>query len=152
MQRVDWLQVRRFCCGIAAEQYADDRAEGDSGKAYSPVHIYVCRRDQFVEFYRSEGDHQTDHAADYREDTRLTEELCHNVPSLGADRLADADLARSLADGDKHDVHNTDTADQQRDRRDARQKQRHGVFDLGHRVEYVGLVPYLESVLVTRKL
>ena len=37
----------------------------------------------------------------------------------GAERLADADLARALGDRHQHDVHDADAADEQRHRGDA---------------------------------
>jgi len=47
--------------------------------------------------------------------------LHQNVALLGADGLADADLARPLRDRDEHDVHDADPAYQQRDPRDGAQ-------------------------------
>ena len=49
----------------------------------------------------------------------LDEELRENVAPLGAERLADADLARAVRDGDEHDVHDHDRADDEPDRRQA---------------------------------
>ena len=41
---------------------------------------------------------------------------------LGAHRFAQTDLAGALLHGREHDIHNTDTADDKRDRRHGRQK------------------------------
>src|SRR6185295_9967316 len=51
-----------------------------------------------------EGDHH-----------RLGEKLAHDVALPGADGAADSDLTGALEHGRQHDVHNPDTADQQRD-------------------------------------
>ena len=53
---------------------------------------------------------------------------------LGADRHAEPDLAGTLGDGDEQDVHDPDAADQQGDRRDRGQQQRHDVAGAGRRL------------------
>ena len=45
----------------------------------------------------------------------LDEELRDDVAAFGAERATDADLARALGHARKHDVHNADAADEQRD-------------------------------------
>ena len=62
----------------------------------------------------------------------------HDVAALGAERLAQPDLARPLAHHHQHDVHDDDAADQQRQPDDADQ---HGgdaggglLVDVEHRV------------------
>ena len=46
---------------------------------------------------------------------RLDEELDQDVRLAGADRLADADLARPFGHRYQHDVHDADAADQEGD-------------------------------------
>ena len=48
---------------------------------------------------------------------RLDEELGQDVAAACAERLPNADLARALGDGDEHDVHDHDRADDEPDRR-----------------------------------
>ena len=62
-------------------------------------------------------------AAGGREHDRLAQELRDDVALLGAQRAANADLARPLGHGGQHDVHDADAADQQRDARDQHQQQ-----------------------------
>ncbi len=45
------------------------------------------------------------------EDERFEEELEHDVAGAGADGFADADFAGALRNGDEHDIHNANTAD-----------------------------------------
>ena len=71
-----------------------------------------------------EADDDADEAAEERQGQRLDEELGEDVAAARADRLADADLARPLADRDQHDVHDPDAADDQRDRGDPAEQQR----------------------------
>ena len=68
----------------------------------------------------AEPDDDADEAAEQRQGQRLDEELGEDVAAAGADRLADADLARPLADRHQHDVHDPDAAHDERDRGDAR--------------------------------
>ena len=49
---------------------------------------------------------------------RLDQELQQDGAALGADGLADADLARPLRHRDEHDVHDADAADKEREARD----------------------------------
>src|SRR5215831_14134566 len=59
-----------------------------------------------------------DGAAERGQQHGLDQKLAEDVGALGADGLADADLTGSLGDGDEHDVHHPDPADQERDGRD----------------------------------
>ena len=54
-------------------------------------------------------------AADAGERDGLDEELEQHLAGAGADGEADADLAGALGDGDEHDVHDADAADEQAD-------------------------------------
>ena len=64
------------------------------------------------------------------------------------DRLADADLARPLADRHEHDVHDPDAADDERDRGDAGQHERERAAHRGGRLQQLRLVEDLEVVVV----
>ena len=67
----------------------------------------------------ADAEHDADDAADHAQGHRLDQELKQDVAAAGADRHADADLARPLGDADEHDVHDADAADEQRDAGDA---------------------------------
>ena len=56
--------------------------------------------------------------AEQREQHGFDQELGEDRAALRPDRLPDADLAGALGDGDEHDVHHPDPADEQRDRGD----------------------------------
>ena len=71
-----------------------------------------------------QADDDADERADDRQQHRLGDELHDDVGLGGADRLADADLARSLGDGDQHDVHDADAADEQAQRGDRTEQHR----------------------------
>src|SRR5262249_121769 len=77
----------------------------------------------------AEADPGPQAAADARLHYRLDQKLQSDVAALGAQRAADADLARPLRHGRQHDVHDTDAADEQRDAGD--ENQQHLVATLG---------------------
>ena len=72
----------------------------------------------------AQGD--ADEAAQSTQDGGLHQELPHDLPPGRADGLLDADFPGPLRDGDQHDVHDTDSAHQQGDARDAAQYHAHG--------------------------
>ena len=86
-----------------------------------------------------------EHAAADREQHGLDEELAEDVGAPRAERLADADLARPLGDGDEHDVHDADPADEQRDRGDGGEQHREDVVARGGRLQQRGLVEHAEG-------
>src|SRR5678816_20177 len=52
------------------------------------------------------------------EEHRLEQKLPEDLDASGAERFADADLARPFRDADRHDAHHADAADHQRNRRE----------------------------------
>src|SRR5208282_4314949 len=71
-------------------------------------------------------EHDADDAADFAQHDGLHDELGHDVPLLGADGAADADLARPLGDRDEHDVHDADAGGEQGDGTHHRHADAHG--------------------------
>jgi len=71
------------------------------------------------------AEEQAEKAAEHAHDDALDEELRQHVGAARADGQADADLAGPLRHADEHDVHDPDAADQQRDRGNRREQQRH---------------------------
>ena len=47
-------------------------------------------------------------------ENRFDKELAEDIEIARSDRFADADFPRSFRDGDQHDIHNADAADQYR--------------------------------------
>ena len=76
-------------------------------------------------FGEAEAERDADAAADQAERDRFDEELQQHVAALGADRHAQADLARPLGDRHQHDVHDADAADDERDAGDAGEQRGH---------------------------
>ena len=83
--------------------------------------------DRRADFCADEAEDQPQQHAekpsDETDEYRLRQELTFNVLILGAEGFSDADLLRAFHDGYQHDVHDTDTADQQRDGRNDRDDQ-----------------------------
>lgn len=121
-QCLDRLQARRCCRGVAAKRDADYGAERNCGEADAPADDgrRACR--QAVGPDCGERRAKPDDAAEDREDAGFAEELEHDVPPLGADGLANADLARTLGHRDEHGVHDADASDEQGYGGDAHEK------------------------------
>ena len=82
----------------------------------------------------------------------LDEELEEDVPSRGAERFANADLARAFGDRDEHDVHDADAADEQTTQRRCRRAASVKVGSgLAERAEQVRLIPNAEVVRAARR-
>src|SRR5205085_516272 len=64
--------------------------------------------------------------------------LQKNIALLGADRFANADLARPLGDRDQHNIHDTYTADHQAHRRDDDHRQKHPARDRFELIDQAG--------------
>src|SRR5437870_559843 len=69
-------------------------------------------------------------AADRSEKRGFQQELRADVAAARADGPSDADLSRPFGDRHQHDVHDSDSADDERDRGDARQQDREGAAGL----------------------
>lgn len=61
------------------------------------------------------AENEAHEAANYAKNNRFEEELEKDVACACADCLADTDLAGALRNGDEHNVHDADTADDERD-------------------------------------
>ena len=69
--------------------------------------------------WRNEGNKESEDVAEdeaheatnYAKDNRFEEELEKDIAAAGAYGFADADFASTLRDGDEHDVHNANAAD-----------------------------------------
>ena len=69
--------------------------------------------------WRNEGNKESEDVAEdeahetanYAKNNRFEEELEKDIAAAGAYGFADADFASTLRDGDEHDVHNANAAD-----------------------------------------
>jgi len=120
-ERFDWVHICGPIGRINAEDYADRPADSKSQykrntRNYRGRLAETCdqKRDQ-----RAQTNPQD--AAEEGQHESFREELNYNIASPGAECTADADLARSLADGGQHNIHNPDAADQERNRSDRTQ-------------------------------
>src|ERR1700682_3489368 len=115
----DRIEARGLHGGIEAEE-DPDRERDEKSDDHRPRGRL---RRQSIECPLDEGgdrdseDHP-DRTAQDRQRRGLRQKLEDDVAPESSDGLPDPDLARSLGDGDWHDVHDADTADQQGDERD----------------------------------
>ena len=126
-QGFDGVEFGCFPGRVDAEEEADadGEAEGDDDR---------CCRDDCLEEARL-GDSQGDadaagdaqEAADDADDDGFDEELHHDVLEGRAQGFTDADFPRPFSDGDHHDVHDADAADDERNGGDTAQEEgQHG--------------------------
>src|SRR5579862_9433755 len=110
-QRLDGVEQRRLARRVVAEEHAHrDREEG--GEHHGLQRHLHGPAERAADHHRSDDPEQdAGRAADEAEHDGLAEELELDRLFRGADRDAHADLARALGDGDEHDVHDADAAD-----------------------------------------
>ena len=89
-------------------------------------------------------------AANRAEQNRLDQELQQDVHAARADRHPDADLAGALGNRDQQDVHDADAADQQRNRCDRGEQQRHHMAAALGRFRDLAQVADIEIVVLAR--
>src|SRR5919206_983194 len=84
----------------------DDVAEGDRHRPPRKDCNHPRQRDR---------EHEAEYPAARRQERRLDEELQEHLLARRAERLAQPYLEGALGDGDEHDVHHDDAADEERD-------------------------------------
>jgi len=130
---------RIHICGpigrINAEDYADRPADSKgqykrNARNYRWHLAEMCdqERDQRAQAYPQDAAEEGQHES-------FREELNYNIALAGAECPADADLARPLADGGQHNIHNPDAADQQRNRSDGTENDAEKTLGLSGLVE-----------------
>jgi len=116
---LDRIQSGGLISGVNSEEEAD--GDGDGHRDYHDIGRdsgrYLLTADTDIgdkERAEPPGE-QADKASDKAKDSGLGEELEEDIASFGSDSLTDTDFSDSFGDRDEHDIHNTDTADNQRD-------------------------------------
>src|SRR6187200_2154824 len=118
-QCLDGIERCRSRRGVRPEEEADGGRDADAEHNrphLEPSRQWRERRDR-RRGQRTEAD--SDQSAECRQRDRLRQHLRHDVLALRAERLAQPDLTRAFADDHQHDVHDDDSADNQRQRDDA---------------------------------
>ena len=97
--------------GVEAEDGADDDGSAKSDGDDLPADEGVERGDDGDEEGEAVAEGEAEKTAEDGEDKGFKEELKEDIDAGGADSLADADFVGALGDGNEHNIHNTDTAD-----------------------------------------
>ncbi len=105
-----------------------DRIRGDDGG----------NREKRRELHDAVADRDADGASEERQHDGLGEELYDDVGIERADGAADTDFPSTLGNGNEHDVHNADTSDDERYRRDAHKEDFERIGNARHGGEHVG--------------
>src|SRR5687767_4367392 len=98
-------------CGIQAEEHSHQAGEADSQQHAREIDENGPASDVSESDGGSDPDENADRAAEQSERDRFDQELHENVVTPGTDGQAQPDLPRSLGDGNHHDVHDPDAAD-----------------------------------------
>src|SRR5207249_1523985 len=101
--------------GEEAEHDPDGGAEHEPDDRPFDRHVGVEMREDHDQVAEREPRQDADHAANVAQHHGLEQELHQDAPPPRPERLADADLARSLGHRDQHDVHDADARHDQRD-------------------------------------
>src|SRR5437660_1084326 len=105
-----WIHTEENPYACRDEQRCRNRPKGDRGRHTNQKGHRLRNEDTA---------YCSNQSADQRHRPRLNKELAEHIASLGAEGLADADLARPLRHRNKHDVHDYDAAHDQRNRSDS---------------------------------
>src|SRR5262245_46757793 len=104
--------------GVVTEEDADNSSEAEGNQ--NRERRYESRPAQY---FRNQDGQRTAYnhayqAAHQAQDERFGQELHPHVIGPGSDRHTDADFASSFCDGYQHDVHDSNSTDDQRNRGD----------------------------------
>ncbi len=94
-----------------------------------------------------DAEDDADEAAGAAHDDGFDEELSEDVGGFCADGFADADLSGAFNDGDEHDVHHADAADEEGDARNAAEEHGHHGADGGAGAENFRHVADIEVIV-----
>ena len=107
-----------FQGGVNAEDDANDDGEEESEDEDFPAEVWL----KWSDGGEHEGDEvakeETDDAAGEGKNEGFEEELHKDVAGAGTDGFADTDFVGAFGDGDEHDIHDADAADDERDSSD----------------------------------
>ncbi len=109
------------------------------------------RRDQSHSKREERAHEHAECAADCRERGGFEQKLPKNILLARADRFANADFARALRDGDEHDIHHADSADEQADRADREHHHENSRRDLLPQIDERIRRKYFEIIGLVRR-
>src|SRR5208282_4885895 len=124
-QGIDRIQQGGLSRRIVAEE------NPDRGRKHESAHDSVDREQRWPSrkgrdaLGSGDAAQNARHAADRAEQHRLDQELQQDVRSLCADRHPNADFAGALRHRHEQDIHYSDSTDEQRNRCDRREQERH---------------------------
>src|ERR1700755_3460462 len=114
-ERDDWVEPRSLERGVDAREDADAARDGDREDDVAEGHSHRPPRKDRDNPRQRHRQHEAEYAAARRQERGLDEELQEHLLARRAERLAQAYLEGAFGDGDEHDVHHDDAADEERD-------------------------------------
>lgn len=110
-QSFNGVELGRFLGWIPSEEDARERAYGETHDYCPCLDGYWPVGQQFDGVGSADSYHYSDDASGDAEEDGFNEELVQDVHAAGADAHSETDLTGSLGDADVHDVHYSDTSD-----------------------------------------
>ena len=114
----DSLDRIQHCCLLSWVPAKEHTGEGTDGETHDDApRLYLSGyvQEGIQTQRQTHSQYHSDDSTGYSEQNRLDEELVQNINSPGSHTHAETDFTGSLRDTDIHDVHDTDTTDDERD-------------------------------------
>ena len=145
------MQFGRFVGRIKAKNHADENRETESQDDHIRRHGKAHVGKRASQTQNQPGYQQSDQAAKNADHQGLDQELQQDPFTAGADRFTNADFPGPLSHGNQHDVHDADSADQQRYAGNAAKQQTERAQNRIHGVEDRRLVEDRKGILILPK-
>lgn len=110
---IDGIFAGGFDGWVEAEDGADTNRDGEGGEEDININIRGERGDEGDGEGASVTEGEAEDAAENGEDETFKEELKEDIEIGGTDGLSDTDFVGALGDGDEHNIHDADAADEQ---------------------------------------
>src|SRR5262245_28237731 len=113
-KRLDWIETGGSHCGVQPEEEPHGGGNTDAEHHSPELDGGWHRRGHRDQESDPAAEQRADDAAKDRQHNRFGQYLGHDVRLACAERLAEPDFARALADDPQHDVHDDDATDDER--------------------------------------
>ena len=111
----DWVEPCGSDGRIDAEDYADSHRNSERKDKAAPGHDGRHGREGGDGKWNQKSQPDTDKATERGKDEGLDQKLHDNLAPSGTDGPSDSDFTGSFSDARKHDIHDSDTTDKERD-------------------------------------
>ena len=117
-QRVNWVAASSFDGWIETENGTNGNGNDERDKTDAKIEVGAKWSNGANKEGKNIAENEAKTAAKKTENEAFKQKLQGNVKGGGTNGFSDADFMGAFGDGDEHDVHNSDAADDERDARD----------------------------------